>query len=167
MADNESGLKWWMRYVIVPIIGGGGVIAVVVAVMEKPGVPPSISDHGSVTDKAPFKEPEKPEQPPVLTNKPPENMEFLALSGTVGADGHREILAPGGKRRAHRGEQVIIEWFVEPHQTGLTFVIKEPGKNFRQPAEDKGEVRRTVTVGGLYSLETVDGTLATLELNVE
>src|SRR6266849_10345534 len=34
--DTESGFKWWMRYVIVPIIGGGGIIAIVVAIVERP-----------------------------------------------------------------------------------------------------------------------------------
>lgn len=32
----ESGIKWWMRYVVVPLIGGGGLIAILVANMEHP-----------------------------------------------------------------------------------------------------------------------------------
>jgi hypothetical protein len=43
MAD-ESGLKWWVRYVIVPIIGGGGVIAIVVAVIERTHVPNHLAE---------------------------------------------------------------------------------------------------------------------------
>lgn len=42
MPEIESGLKWWMRYVIVPMIGGGGIIAIVVAVIatyDKPKPP--------------------------------------------------------------------------------------------------------------------------------
>jgi hypothetical protein len=34
MGDLESGLKWWMRYVIVPLIGGGGLVAIFVSVRE-------------------------------------------------------------------------------------------------------------------------------------
>jgi hypothetical protein len=29
MAEEEKGAKWWFRYVIVPIIGGGGIIALI------------------------------------------------------------------------------------------------------------------------------------------
>jgi hypothetical protein len=31
MAEEESGYKWWIRYVAVPLLTGGGVIAVIVA----------------------------------------------------------------------------------------------------------------------------------------
>jgi hypothetical protein len=36
MAEEEKGAKWWFRYVIVPIIGGGGAIAVITAYIAKP-----------------------------------------------------------------------------------------------------------------------------------
>jgi hypothetical protein len=35
-SDKESGFRWWARYVIVPIIGGGGLIALMVAYVERP-----------------------------------------------------------------------------------------------------------------------------------
>jgi hypothetical protein len=28
---GESGLKWWLRYVIVPLLGGGGVVAILIS----------------------------------------------------------------------------------------------------------------------------------------
>lgn len=31
--EQERGFKWWLRYVIVPIIGSGGIIAIIVAVI--------------------------------------------------------------------------------------------------------------------------------------
>lgn len=34
MADLEIGLRWWLRYVAVPIIAGGGVIAIVVGLIR-------------------------------------------------------------------------------------------------------------------------------------
>jgi len=40
--ENESGFKWWMRYVIVPLIGGGGVIAILVAKIEHPTQPRAV-----------------------------------------------------------------------------------------------------------------------------
>ncbi len=40
--QSEHGLKWWVRYVIVPVIGSGGVIAVIVALINRPPpTPPS------------------------------------------------------------------------------------------------------------------------------
>jgi hypothetical protein len=32
---TERGLKWWLRYVVVPLVGGGGVIAIFVALLER------------------------------------------------------------------------------------------------------------------------------------
>src|SRR5215471_15849221 len=40
MSDPESGYKWWIRYVIVPLIGGGSVVALLVAYLNRPAVPP-------------------------------------------------------------------------------------------------------------------------------
>lgn len=37
MADEkETGWKWWLRYIVVPLIGSGGVIAIVVAIIMRP-----------------------------------------------------------------------------------------------------------------------------------
>ncbi|WP_420641791.1 hypothetical protein [Candidatus Leptofilum sp.] len=33
---EESGAKWWLRYILVPLFGGGGVIAIVVALINNP-----------------------------------------------------------------------------------------------------------------------------------
>ena len=35
MAEPEKGAKWWIRYVVVPLIGGGGVIAIAVALITR------------------------------------------------------------------------------------------------------------------------------------
>lgn len=35
MPEIESGFRWWARYVLVPLIGGGGLIAIVVATIER------------------------------------------------------------------------------------------------------------------------------------
>src|SRR5205085_2080970 len=32
---KETGIKWWLRYVVVPLIGGGGVIAIIVALIPQ------------------------------------------------------------------------------------------------------------------------------------
>jgi hypothetical protein len=33
---TETGIKWWMRYVIVPLIGGAGVFGIVIAYIDRP-----------------------------------------------------------------------------------------------------------------------------------
>jgi hypothetical protein len=35
---KESGFKWWLRYVIVPLIGGGGLIGIFISFREHPPV---------------------------------------------------------------------------------------------------------------------------------
>ena len=35
MSKAETGARWWIRYVVVPLIGGGGVVAIVVALVQK------------------------------------------------------------------------------------------------------------------------------------
>lgn len=42
MPDSEDGLKWWIRHVIVPLIGGGGLVAIVVALINRPPSPPVV-----------------------------------------------------------------------------------------------------------------------------
>jgi hypothetical protein len=39
MADSEAGVKWWIRYVIVPLIGGGSLIALMIAFFAKKDEP--------------------------------------------------------------------------------------------------------------------------------
>jgi hypothetical protein len=48
MSNNtETGAKWWLRYVVVPIIGGGGIIAIMVALIT--GRSSSTADQPSPT----------------------------------------------------------------------------------------------------------------------
>lgn len=35
-SELESGAKWWVRYVIVPVLGSGGLIAIIVGFMNRP-----------------------------------------------------------------------------------------------------------------------------------
>ena len=35
MGEVESGVKWWLRYVLVPLIGGGGLVALVLQLGPK------------------------------------------------------------------------------------------------------------------------------------
>ena len=50
---DESGARWWFRYVIVPLIGTGGLGAIVVAVLERPARIPSVTSSPAVTTNGP------------------------------------------------------------------------------------------------------------------
>ena len=39
-SHSEAGMKWWVRYVVVPLIGSGGVIAFIAAITGPPTPPP-------------------------------------------------------------------------------------------------------------------------------
>ena len=49
--DEEKGYKWWLRYVVIPLIGGGGVIALIVALLSQPQ-PPVVPTPTYATDAA-------------------------------------------------------------------------------------------------------------------
>lgn len=51
MADLETGPKWWLRYVVVPIFGGAGIIGIIIAFILKPATPPLPSTAPSVVAK--------------------------------------------------------------------------------------------------------------------
>jgi len=51
MADLEQGMKWWVRYLLVPLIGGGGLVAVVIALLK-----PAAWVSPPVSNEAPVKE---------------------------------------------------------------------------------------------------------------
>lgn len=49
MPDSEAGYKWWVRYVVVPLIGGGGLIALFVAYLNRP---PALATSATVAAPA-------------------------------------------------------------------------------------------------------------------
>lgn len=44
MSNSETGYKWWLRYVVVPLIGGGGIIAVIVALISRSPTEPPLQE---------------------------------------------------------------------------------------------------------------------------
>jgi hypothetical protein len=59
--NNETGAKWWLRYVVVPIIGGGGIVAIIVALLSgRPKLdnfPLQIDRHEEIPYSYSFREP--------------------------------------------------------------------------------------------------------------
>lgn len=75
MGESESGAKWWIRYVVVPLIGGGGLIALIVAGMDnrQKTVPPSNgAAQNTVSAVSPPIE-NKENSPPSAAGKPTED----------------------------------------------------------------------------------------------
>ena len=58
MPDTENGLRWWIRYVLVPLVGTGGIVAVIAAWVTRPSLPaiqstPSASASQAIADTPP------------------------------------------------------------------------------------------------------------------
>jgi hypothetical protein len=70
VADTETGLKWWVRYVIVPLIAGGGLVAIIVALLKPADDRPRDGGRSTVdVDKEP--------RPPLpLSEKSPQTYDF-------------------------------------------------------------------------------------------
>jgi hypothetical protein len=60
MADTETGLKWWVRYVIVPLIAGGGLVAIIVALLKPPDDRPRHVDQPKMNNLSGLPSPPAP-----------------------------------------------------------------------------------------------------------
>jgi hypothetical protein len=60
VGSDETGLRWWIRYALVPLIGGGGLVAVLVAVINRQ--PPPVARQ-AVQNSTPPAEKPKPAGP--------------------------------------------------------------------------------------------------------
>lgn len=73
--DKETGFRWWLRYVIVPLIGSGGIIAIVVAVINRPAPMPreQVKERNSPTQnpaQTPSPQPTAIAAPAVVSGSP-------------------------------------------------------------------------------------------------
>jgi hypothetical protein len=105
MAEMETGIKYWLRYIIVPLIGGGGIIAIIVALIPTGD---DLKKHSS------SKEPQttQQEQP---KPKMQESQLFFASSKSS-AHVEKEIVIPAG-------EHVTLNWDVKSQLHGKLYVI--------------------------------------------
>jgi hypothetical protein len=96
MDEPEKGIKWWLRYVIVPILGTGGIVAVVVAVLSRP-----------------------PSTKPADTRKIAESADLWATSGKTEERRYGHIMI--GKK-----EEILIHWDVPEPNGKVKLVLTNP-----------------------------------------
>jgi hypothetical protein len=192
--EKEAGIKWWMRYVIVPILGGGGIIALIVALIGRPVDHSPVVDHGPVVDtKVPSVDTKvpssdsgkqsdgKPSDGKFVPNDKisfinrtlrPKYVEFMAYSGDIKVSGRGEMIVPTGKesgyRAARRGELVEFEWAVDPYEGPLYFVTRpRSGGATAIPVDTKGFIRIRLYESANYTLDVPTGTLTKFWIDVE
>lgn len=83
-AGEERGLYWWVRYVIVPVIGGGGIIAIIVTLISQIPVPSPDATATSAPSSAIQTMVQSSESPT------PPNMHWTTIDGHI-------VLDPDGK----------------------------------------------------------------------
>ena len=114
---SETGIKWWMRYVIVPIIGGGGIVAILIAIIDRPRAP-VMSQPTAITkpapDNVPISAPSKPDSP-----KPVE-------------DGSSKQVASVKKRtRPSENPAILVVWEANWHYVPSSNIGGRPTSTFK------------------------------------
>jgi len=111
MADTESGAKWWFRYVIVPILGGSGVVAITVAALiqhdrskaEQAQSKPTISSPQSV-------EPDLPTDKRYHGEKSSEGPIDFAVYNLDDSQRY-----PGSEIYFSKWTYFLVKWNIDPH----------------------------------------------------
>jgi hypothetical protein len=95
--ESEKGVEWWVRYVLVPVIGavlgGGGLIALIISVREHPKEPP----------------------PPVVAESK-ETIDFYLSTKVRARDNQEAVISIG--------EQVLVHWNIT-NSHGETFFLTQ------------------------------------------
>lgn len=98
----EHGFKWWLRYVIVPLVGGGGIIAVVVAKIDRP------------KDAAPYSNPSVEKS--VARRSEDEKVDFFLSTKARQREDREAVIGIG--------DTVLIHWNIA-NSHGESFYLKE------------------------------------------
>jgi len=152
MADEEKGLKWWLRYVIVPLIGGGGIIAIVVSVLGRkaqiPTTPVPVYQQQSekLTTASPTSAAsnDKPKQDASTANAPDdaESVDFYYM--LPGIDSHFK----GGL--LDLGQHITLVWTISNPKGQLYLITRNAeGQTSREAIEPDGS--KAVTSNSRYT----------------
>jgi hypothetical protein len=142
MAEStETGLRWWMRYVIVPLLGGGGVLALIVAAAlhsidsknsDQPQKPPAAIDptrssepHKSLVPRPEATSPKavapKPAAPRAVVPRgaitfciaSPETVDSLAETLSMKGGREKRYTCTGKRIYITKPRRIIFVWDVE------------------------------------------------------
>jgi hypothetical protein len=159
MPDSEGGLKWWLRYVIVPVIGGGGIIAIWVSVREHPSAP-AAAPQNVTSSTLPNNSKPNAEHPP---NRFDDSVEFYASSALEQHEEH--------DLKVKQGETVLLHWNVQNflgavYLNGQSVDGNEQGVEVARTGHESIKATKTMD----YSLEMRyygnNKTIATLRVSV-
>lgn len=142
MGESEQGLKWWLRYVIVPLIGGGGLVAIVVAYLGLPQSPQHLPSSSSQVSQAPQDSTAlKPESPKTVKSQaqPGVSATVETISSGVQITG-KVIGLTDAVRKSHN---IVVyvktdKWYIHPYASG------GDGKSWASIASDGSWQIRTV-----------------------
>ena len=114
--ELETGFKWWVRYVIVPLLGGGTIVTLIIALAKPGNNTQSPPDARQQTAKKQYIPPK--EDPKLISTDHPDpkfpvdnrvtSLNYQVKSGESKINGGAEILAPNGSRPARAGELCSI-----------------------------------------------------------
>ena len=117
MADLETGHRWWLRYVFVPLLAGGGLIAVLVTILGDGSKPPQPANG----DPRAHGEPERSDKP-AARDRGQRGVDVRVV--LLGQSGHgRTMLASAiAMEAAHRFE-IDIGPTTSPETRGAILVV--------------------------------------------
>ena len=142
-AGEERGLYWWVRYVVVPIIGGGGVIAIIVAFIARQSSLPSGATPTFVSS------PIVPAMTQLPESTTPPNMQWTIIEGHI-------VLDPNGKYwEKYQDDSNLAGLYLRLKD--LTSISESPGDYLELRADETFELEE----GGIH----ISGTWQSVSAN--
>jgi len=125
MADTEAGIKWWARYVIVPLLGGGSVIAIIATtVIQYQG---SHKDRSQPITTAPASAPiGQPATAPVTGAQPQERKPDPASAPVVFQLFNLKTgqFLPGSSFTFYTGTPYKLHWTIPPDAVNGSLLLR-------------------------------------------
>lgn len=157
MPENETGAKWWFRYVIVPILGGGGVVAIIFSSLTH-------TTHSSDDPHLTQSTPGAPSQVPAGSN-PAALPQTVPITSERSSDFYLRGITHEGTFRGEsivlpHGEAISVVWKVEPEILkggSLSLYYSSELRHGKISVENEGTRNfRCETIGEIYFLLIVD-----------
>jgi len=153
MADSETGAKWWLRYIVVPLLGGGSVIAIVVTSITQHQKPRQDTPQQSAVSGS-----QSPQtgsvQPGSHSDQATESASAVKPTEPLAVDGKSEASAstdfglydkesndrlPGSLFHFPRGTAFYVRWKVKADTLQGTLVLRDSWSDRHQDIPVKNE----------------------------